>query len=102
MSSEAIVIELHDRVWSGSDYAVIERLVAARYHIYSDPGDPWEGQVLDHPTYRERVQFHGPRFPTSCSPSTRRWRRTVEWLSDGAPLELTWAIYAGSRQPGST
>ena len=63
VSSEALVAELHDRVWSKGDYGAIEYLVAARYVIHSDPGDPWEGQTLDHQTYQEWVQYSRSAFP---------------------------------------
>jgi steroid delta-isomerase-like uncharacterized protein len=63
VSSEAIVTELYDRVWSTGNYQAIQSLVAAHYAIHSDPGDPWEGQTLDHQTYQERVQYSRSAFP---------------------------------------
>jgi len=50
-------------VWSNGDYDAIERLVAPRYVIHSDPGDAWEGQALNHQMYRERVQYSRSAFP---------------------------------------
>jgi steroid delta-isomerase-like uncharacterized protein len=57
------VRELHDIVWSGGDLSAVDRLVAARYVIHSDPGDPWEGQTLDRAAYRERVMYSRRAFP---------------------------------------
>ena len=58
-----IVRELHDVVWSAGDLSAVDRLVAPRYVIHSDPGDPWEGQTLDRATYRERVRYSRRGFP---------------------------------------
>lgn len=51
-----VIGELFARVWSLGDLEAIDRLVATRYTVHSDPGDPWEGQVLDHQAYGRRVQ----------------------------------------------
>jgi steroid delta-isomerase-like uncharacterized protein len=62
MQPAAIVTELY-RVWSEGDYAAVERVVAQTYTIHSDPGDGWEGQVLDRAEYVERVRFSRQAFP---------------------------------------
>ena len=58
-----IVRELHDIVWTSGELSAVDRLVAPRYVIHSDPGDPWEGQTLDRETYRERVKYSRTGFP---------------------------------------
>jgi steroid delta-isomerase-like uncharacterized protein len=58
-----IVRELHDIVWTAGELSAVDRLVAPRYVIHSDPGDPWEGQALDRATYRERVRYSRTGFP---------------------------------------
>lgn len=62
-SHAQIVAELHDSVWSRGQYDAIDRLVAPRYVIHSDPGDAWEGSTLDRTTYRERVEYSRNAFP---------------------------------------
>lgn len=59
----ALVQELYARVWTGADFGQIERLVAADYVVHSDPGDPWEGQTLDHARYRARVEHARRALP---------------------------------------
>lgn len=54
-SGASVIDELFSRVWSFGDLQAIDRLVAVRYTVHADPGDPWEGQVLDHQEYRRRV-----------------------------------------------
>src|SRR5262249_28089771 len=58
-----LVRELYDAVWSGGDLSGVERLVAPRYVIHSDPGDPWEGRALDHAAYPERLLYSRAAFP---------------------------------------
>lgn len=60
---EIMVSELYERVWSDGDYSPVERLIAPSYAIYSDPGDAWEGQVLDRSAYIRRVSFSRTAFP---------------------------------------
>lgn len=60
---EAIVAELYRAVWSEGDSGAIERLVAPRYVVHSDPGDPWDGQTLDRERYAERVAYSRTAFP---------------------------------------
>jgi len=62
-SSVSLVEALHRRVWSEGDYSAIERLVAPRYVIHSDPGDPWDKKTLDRKTYEERVRYSRGAFP---------------------------------------
>lgn len=50
-------------VWNEGDAAAAERFVAPLYTIHQDPGDPWEGQVLDLAGYISRVQLSRAPFP---------------------------------------
>jgi steroid delta-isomerase-like uncharacterized protein len=52
-----------EQVWNSGDYSQIEKFVAAQYHIKSDPGDAWEGRVLDHATFQKRVAYSRNAFP---------------------------------------
>jgi steroid delta-isomerase-like uncharacterized protein len=61
--ADDIVTELYTVVWNEGDLGAVERLVAYAYTIHSDPGDPWEGQTLDHQTYRQRVLYSRRAFP---------------------------------------
>jgi steroid delta-isomerase-like uncharacterized protein len=59
----ATVRALYQRVWSGGDAGAIPRLVAPAYSVTKDPGDPWEGQTLDHEAYAKRVAHSRTAFP---------------------------------------
>lgn len=62
-SHATAVSELYQHVWSEGDYGAIERLVAPRYVVHSDPGDAWEGKTLDRAGYEERVRYSRTAFP---------------------------------------
>ncbi len=59
----ALVEDLHRAVWSEGEFTAIARLITPRYTIHSDPGDPWDGQTLDHATYQTRVLVSRTAFP---------------------------------------
>ncbi|WP_394845087.1 ester cyclase [Pendulispora brunnea] len=61
--AEVIISELYELVWNRGNYDAIDGLVAPRYTLHSDPGDPWEGKSLDRDTYRARVQYSRSAFP---------------------------------------
>ncbi|HET9933609.1 MAG TPA: DUF2239 family protein [Polyangiaceae bacterium] len=88
VSAQGVVIrDLYERVWSYGDYAAIGKLVAPRYVVHSDPGDPWEGQTLDHDGYRERVRYSRKAFPdlnfTIEDIVTDGEKVSVRWRADG-------------------
>ena len=52
-----------DRVWNKVDFSNLDVFVAPHYEIRNDPGDPWDGQTLDHGTFKERVAYSRNAFP---------------------------------------
>ncbi|HET9554431.1 MAG TPA: DUF2239 family protein [Anaeromyxobacteraceae bacterium] len=86
-AGEALVAELYEAVWSRGDYQAIERLVAPRYAIHADPGDPWEGKTLDRAGYAARVRYSREAFPdlafTVHELVAARDRVAVRWSAEG-------------------
>ena len=82
-----LVRDLHEIVWNGGFLAAVDRLIAPQYVIYSDPGDPWDGQTLDHATYRERVGYSRNAFPdlrfTIHDLFSTEQRVCVRWSAEG-------------------
>jgi steroid delta-isomerase-like uncharacterized protein len=66
---------------------MIGRLVAPRYVIHSDPGDPWEGRALDRSAYEERVRYSRNAFPdlvfTILDLLATEDRVAARWRADG-------------------
>ena len=52
-----------DQVWNRGDLAAVDECVGDTYTIYSDPGDPWDGQTLTRDGFRERVAVSRAPFP---------------------------------------
>ncbi len=66
MTTKDLKTTLHtfmERVWNSGDFDQLETYVAEQYTITHDPGDPWEGQVLDLATFQERVLYSRNAFP---------------------------------------
>jgi len=61
--NKSATVELLDRVWSQGDIAAADSLIAPRYTVFHDPGDPWDGQMLDRSGFRERVRLSRAPFP---------------------------------------
>lgn len=90
-AGEKAVVELHRLVWSQGDYAAIERLVAPRYAVHSDPGDPWDGKTLDREGYEERVRYSRTAFPDLAF-------TVQELVAAGARVAVRWT--AGGTHAG--
>ncbi|MFN2191152.1 MAG: ester cyclase [Candidatus Promineifilaceae bacterium] len=52
-----------DQVWNQGNYDQIPKFVAPQYEIKNDPGDQWNGQVIDNETFKERVAYSRNAFP---------------------------------------
>lgn len=52
-----------ERIWNNGDSSQIEDYVASRYEIKNDPGDPWDGQVLNIDALKQRVLYSRNAFP---------------------------------------
>ncbi|VAX26622.1 hypothetical protein MNBD_NITROSPIRAE01-949 [hydrothermal vent metagenome] len=50
-------------VWNRGDFSNLENYLAPHYQIISDPGDPWEGETIDHATFKKRVLYSLNAFP---------------------------------------
>jgi predicted ester cyclase len=79
-----------EEVWNAGDLAACDRYVAATYTIHHDPGDPWDGQALDLPGYRERVRLSRAPFPDQ--------RFAIrEMVAEGDAVVMTWLWSATHR-----
>ena len=60
---KSILRTFMEQVWNKGNFNQIEQLVAPRYEIKNDPGDPWDGQTLTITTFKERVLYSRNAFP---------------------------------------
>ena len=54
---------LLEQVWNKGNLDLVDELIAPPYTIHHDPGDPWDGQSLDHAAFKERVLYSRNAFP---------------------------------------
>ena len=50
-------------IWDEGRAELVPDYLAPAYRIAHDPGDPWDGTVLDHPGFRDRLQQSRAPFP---------------------------------------
>lgn len=60
---KAIVARFIGEVWDEGRADAADGFLAPTYRIHHDPGDPWDGQLLDHAGFRERVRLSRAAFP---------------------------------------
>ena len=74
-----------DRVWTAGEVDAVDEYLAAAYTIYSDPGDPWEGQTLD-------VQAFKQRLTSSRSPFQDLRFELEEFVEEGNRVAIGWTM----------
>ena len=90
--SERAVRALFDRVWNAGDLDAVDELLAPQYHIRSDPGDPWDGQVLTPEGFKDRFRISRAPFPDLHF-------EISEAVSDGARVAVSWTMRATNQGP---
>jgi len=81
-----------EEVWNAGDVAACDRYIAPKYSIHHDPGDPWDGQELDLPAFRERVRLSRAPFPDQ--------RFAIrEMVGEGDAVAMTWT-WSATHQGG--
>ncbi|MEO8927717.1 MAG: ester cyclase [Caulobacteraceae bacterium] len=70
-------------VWDCGREEAVERYLASSYTLHHDPGDPWEGRVLDLDEYKTRLRVSRAPFPDQQFEIQRL-------CSDGDTVIMTW------------
>ena len=63
MQKDQIIRNFLQSIWNDKKTELIGQFIASEYTIHLDPGDPWEGQTLDHQTFLQRLQNSFVPFP---------------------------------------
>ena len=78
------------QVWDEGDADAADAYLAETYTIEHDPGDPWEGMVLDLEGFKDRVRQSRAAFPDQ--------RFDIKGLyADGDSVIMTWLWSATHR-----
>lgn len=71
------------QVWDQGETDAADGYLAETYTIHHDPGDPWDGQVLDRDGFKDRVRKSRAAFPDQ--------RFAIQGLfADGDHVVMTW------------
>lgn len=77
------LVRFIQQVWDDGDADAAEAYVADAYRIHHDPGDPWDGRVLDLAGFRDRLLRSRAAFPDQ--------RFDIQGLfADGNSVVMTW------------
>lgn len=80
---KVLVAEFMEKVWTGGNFSELERFLAPRYTIRSDPGDPWDGRTLTREEFAERARVSRAPFPDQQF-------FVDEMLADGDVVAISW------------
>jgi len=61
-----ILKEFIQHVWNEGNVEAISEYLADTYTVFHDPGDPWEGKVLDLSGFQNRVAVSRAPVPDQC------------------------------------
>ena len=64
--NKAILARFIDEAWNNGNLDVVDELVAPRYVIHHDPGDPWDSRTLDPAAFKQRLVESRAPFPDLC------------------------------------
>lgn len=77
-------------VWNEGDADSVDRFLSPLYRIRHDPGDPWNGQELDHAKFKERLRISRAPFPDQ--------RFDIQELfAEGETVVMTW-LWSGTHR----
>lgn len=92
MSKEKILREFMTEVWNEQKKDLISKYVSKEYKIHLDPGDNWEGQILDHKEFERRLDFSFDSFPDINFEITSA-------IEDGNHVAVTWVLTGTNTGP---
>lgn len=78
------------RVWNEGSIEAIPEFVSDTYTVFHDPGDPWEGRVLDVSGFQNRVSVSRAPVPDQCF-------EIQECYENEGTVCITW-IWSGTHQ----
>ena len=74
-----------ERVWNAGDVAAVDEFLGPHYTVFSDPGDPWDGQTLSVSGFKDRLLTSRAPFPDLTFD-------IGEAVSEGDRVALSWTM----------
>jgi steroid delta-isomerase-like uncharacterized protein len=85
-----ILIEFIREVWNEGKIDRADNYIASSYTILHDPGDAWDGKVLDREGFKERVKLSRAPFPNQHF-------SIQELFAEANAVAMTW-LWTGTHQ----
>ena len=63
MNKEFFLREFMGEIWNNQNFDKVGHYVHKEYTIHLDTNDPWEGKILNHTEFKERLKFSFDSFP---------------------------------------
>ncbi|RME01673.1 MAG: hypothetical protein D6814_01020, partial [Calditrichaeota bacterium] len=60
---KSILRSFLEEVWNSGNFSNLENYLASSYEIKDDPGDPWNGKIINEQIFKERVSYSRNAFP---------------------------------------
>ena len=62
-TKKTILTTFMEEIWNQGNFSQLDSFVAPTYEIKHDPGDPWQGQIINLDTFKTRVLYSRNAFP---------------------------------------
>ena len=62
-TKKTILTTFMEEIWNQGNFSRLDNFVAPTYEIKHDPGDPWQGQIINLDTFKTRVLYSRNAFP---------------------------------------
>ena len=63
MTKEQILRDFMEKIWNQQRKDLVDQFIDVGYQIHMDAGDNWEGKILNHEEFKERLDFSFHSFP---------------------------------------
>jgi len=90
MTKEQFLREFIEVVWNQKRKDLVEKYISKKYQIHLDSGDKWEGEILNHNTFKKRMDFSFNSFPDLMfeivSAIEEEKHVAINWIMNGTHL----------------
>ena len=105
MNRETFLRDFMDEIWNKQSLDKVEQYVHKEYIIHLDTNDPWEGKILNHSEFKERLKFSFNSFPDMnfeiTSVISEENHVSITWILTGTNLGMIGG-YPPTKKPINT
>jgi steroid delta-isomerase-like uncharacterized protein len=80
------------QAWNEGRLDAVDAFLASEYRIHSDPGDPWDGQLLSRDGFKERLKISRIPFPDICF-------EILETVAEDDRVAVSWVMRGTNTGP---